>query len=165
VSAVAEAPLFERTPLGDLPVEHLLDLAVELEPPQAFPTPMGTRMTMVVRGGTFEGPRLRGDLLPGGGDWILAGSDGIGRLEVRATMKTDDGALIHLESRGKGKVSPEWMERLNAGERIPFDQSYIRTTPTLETGDERYAWLNEFVVVAYNELSPDHVDYRFYAVL
>jgi hypothetical protein len=165
VSAVAEAPLFQQTTLAELPVEHLLDLAVELDPPHAFPTPMGARMTMVVRGGTFEGPRLRGELLPGGGDWILAGSDGIGRLEVRATMRTDDGALIHFESSGKGRVSPEWMERLNAGERIPFDQSYIRTTPSLETGDERYAWLNELVVIGVNELSPDHVDYRLYAVL
>jgi hypothetical protein len=165
VSAVVEVPMFERETTGELAVEHLLDLGVDLDPAQTFATPMGARMTLAVRGGSFSGPRLRGELLPGGGDWILASDDGIGRLDVRSTMRTDDGALIHFEAKGKGKVSPEWMERLAAGERIPYDQCYIRTTPSFETSDERYAWLNELVVVGINELSPDHVDYRLYSVL
>lgn len=164
MSPVAEAPLFEREASGSLEVEHLLDLAVDLEPARSFDTPLGVRMTLPAAGGSFEGPRLRGELMPGGGDWVLAGSDGIGRLDVRATLRTDDGALIHLTARGKASVSPEWMERLAAGARVPFGQSYIRTTPEFETGDERYEWLNELVVVAVNELSPDHVDYRMYTV-
>jgi hypothetical protein len=151
--------------VSELPVEHLVDLSVELEPPQLIATPVGLRYTLIVKSGRFEGPKLRGEVLPGGGDWILFGTDGIGRLDVRATMRTDDGALIHLTAGGASRVPADAQERLEAGERIPFADSYIRSTPKFEAGDERYAWINEAVTVGYNEFSPGHIDYRIYKVL
>ncbi len=48
---------------------------------------------------------------------------------------------------------------------LPFDETYVRTTPKFETADERYAWLSEVVAVGYNILSPNHIDYRIYRVL
>ena len=48
---------------------------------------------------------------------------------------------------------------------LPFDETYVRTTPKFETADERYAWLTEVVAVGYNILSPNHIDYRIYRVL
>ena len=33
--------------------------------------PHGTRVTAPITSGHFEGPRLRGQVLPGGGDWTL----------------------------------------------------------------------------------------------
>jgi hypothetical protein len=48
--------------------------------------PFGVRQIFDVTGGAFVGPRLRGRLLPSGADWLLIGSDGIGRLDVRATF-------------------------------------------------------------------------------
>jgi len=149
----------------ELPVEHLVDLSVDLEPAQLIPTPFGLRYTLVVKGGRFGGPRLSGKLLPGGGDWILFGNDGVGRLDVRATMRTDDGALIHMTSGGASRVPPDAQERLEAGETIPFADSYIRSTPRFEAGDERYSWINEAVTVGYNEFSPGHIDYRIHRVL
>lgn len=157
--------LHERPLLTELPVEHLCDFSVDLEPAQLIATPVGTRMTFIARGGRVEGARLRGEILPGGGDWLVVGTDQIGRVDVRATVRTHDGALIHYESRGVIKIPADGLERLNRGERIPFEDSYVRTTPRFETADERYAWLNELVVVGYNELSPNHIDYRMYKVL
>jgi len=55
--------------------------------------------------------------------------------------------------------------RLEAGERLPFEETYVRTTPRLETSDERYTWLNELVIVGQNQLSKNHIDYRMYRVL
>ncbi|MBI5103567.1 MAG: DUF3237 domain-containing protein [Solirubrobacterales bacterium] len=159
MSALVAAP-----PLTALPVEHLVDLAVDLEPAQVIPTPRGTRTTLVVRGGTFSGPGLRGEVLPGGGDWLLLGSDGVAVVDVRATLRTDEGELIHLEAGGLGDVPPEELARLAAGARVAWDAAYIRTTPRFATGSERLAWLNRVVAVAYNELAPDHVDYRVYRV-
>jgi hypothetical protein len=149
----------------ELPVEHLVDLSVDLKPAQLVPTPVGLRYTLIVERGRFEGPKLKGELLPGGGDWILFGDDGLGRLDVRATMQTDDGALIHLTSGGVSRVPEDAQQRLEAGERIPFDESYIRSTPKFETSDERYSWINEAVTVGYNEFAPGHIDYRIYKVL
>lgn len=148
-----------------LPVEHLFDMHVNLQPAQPIPTPVGTRMTFITTGGVIEGPKLRGELLPGGGDWLIVGSDGTGRVDVRATLRTHDGALIHYESRGVIKIPVDGVQRLAAGEVLPYAETYVRTTPKFETSDERYAWLSEVVAVGYNILSPNRIDYRIYQVL
>src|SRR5258706_10957817 len=62
--------------------------------------PHGTRVTAPVPSGHFEGPRLRGKVLPGGGDWTLLRGDGVLELDLRLTLETDDGALIHMTSFG-----------------------------------------------------------------
>lgn len=151
--------------LDALPVTHLFDMAVDLLPAQPIPTPFGTRLTFVTTGGVIEGPRLRGEILPGGGDWLVVGSDGVGQVDVRATLRSHDGALIHYEARGVIKIPADGMDRLAAGEVLAFDETYARTTPSFQTADERYAWLNEIVAVGYNILSSNHIDYRVYQVL
>jgi hypothetical protein len=162
--ATATKPLHEHDLLSELPVEHLFDMGVELEPAQLIPTATGTVMNFVARGGRFEGPRLRGEVMPGGGDALLVGSDSIGRVRVRTTLRTDDDVLIHYTAGGVIRIPPDGLERLAAGERLPFEETYVRTTPVLETSDERYAWLAERVLVGLNELSQNHIDYRVYAV-
>jgi hypothetical protein len=158
-TAVDQLPLVTA-----LPVEHLFDMHVDLQPAHPIPTPVGTRMTFITTGGVIDGPMLRGELLPGGGDWLVLGSDGVGRVDVRATLCTHDGALIHYESRGIIKIPADGLQRLAAGEVLPFAETYVRTTPTFETADERYAWLSEVVALGYNILSPNHIDYRIYRV-
>jgi uncharacterized protein DUF3237 len=148
-----------------LPAEHLFDMHVDLQPAQPISTAVGARMTFITTGGVIDGPNLQGEVLPGGGDWLLIGSDGTGRVDVRATLRTHDGALIHYESRGIIKIPADGMQRLAAGEVLPFAETYVRTTPKFETADERYAWLSEVVAVGYNILSPNHIDYRIYRVL
>jgi hypothetical protein len=160
-----KAPVDQLPMVSALPVDHLFDMHVDLQPAQPIATALGTRMTFITDGGTIEGPALRGELLPGGGDWLLAGSDGVGRVDVRATIRSHDGVLIHYEARGVIKVPADGLERLAAGEVLPFEQTYVRTTPRFETADERYAWLTEVVAVGYNILSPNHIDYRIYRVL
>jgi hypothetical protein len=156
----------DQLPLvGALPVEHLFDMHVDLEPAQPISTPVGTRMTFITTGGAIDGNKLQGEILPGGGDWLLVGSDGVGRVDVRATIRTHDGALIHYEARGIIKIPADGLERLAAGEVLPFEETYVRTTPKFETADERYAWLSEVVAVGYNILSPNHIDYRIHRLL
>ena len=62
--------------------------------------PHGTRVTAPIAEGRFEGPRLRGRVLPGGGDWTLLRGDGVLELDLRITLETDDRALIHMTSFG-----------------------------------------------------------------
>ncbi|WP_100965175.1 DUF3237 domain-containing protein [Bosea sp. FBZP-16] len=159
------APLFDRPLVDALPVEHLFDLSIDLEIGQVIPTPVGTRLTFVVKGGRLEGPRLRGQMLPGGGDWVSLGADGISRMDVRATLRTDDGVLIHYESHGLLKFPADGRQRLARGERISFDESYVRPTPRFETSDERYAWLCGIVTVGYGEYGQGRIDHRMYRIL
>jgi Protein of unknown function (DUF3237) len=158
-------PLLDRPALTELPVNHLCDLRVDLEPARVIETPVGMRMVLIARGGRVEGPGLRGEVLPGGGDWLLVGDDSIGRVDVRASVRTHDFALIHYTAGGVIRIPPDGPQRLAAGERLSFEETYVRTTPKFETADERYSWLNGLVVVGYNELSKDHIDYRMYRVL
>jgi hypothetical protein len=70
-------------------LEPLMTLYADLRSPTEFGTgPYGTRLVVDAIGGHFEGPRLRGTILPSGGDWILIDNEAIGHLDVRAAMET-----------------------------------------------------------------------------
>src|SRR5881409_436164 len=97
----------------------LMTLQVVVEHPQKIgAVPLGTRATVPIAGGRFEGPRLRGRVLPGGGDWTLLRADGVLELDLRLTLETDDGALIDMRSFGLRHAPPEVMAALARGERV-----------------------------------------------
>ncbi len=82
-------------------LEHMMHLHADLKPPvDVGPGPFGTRQIFDVTGGRFEGPGLNGSVVASGADWILVGGDGVGRLDVRATLRTDDGALVYVKYPG-----------------------------------------------------------------
>ena len=110
--------------------------------------PHGTRVIAPITGGQFEGPRLRGKVLPGGGDWTLLRSDGVLELDLRITLETDDGALIHMTSFGYRHGPPEVLAALGRGERVDPASYYFRTTPRFETGNPKYAFLNRILAVS-----------------
>lgn len=146
-------------------LEHLCDFAVRFSDVHVVSTPAAIRLIAVIGGGTVDGPRLRGRFLPGGGDWVTFGTDGVGRLDVRATIRTDDGELVLVTSTGRAALPDEAVGRLMAGEVIAADEMHARSAPLFETGAAGYAWLNSTVAVAVNELSLEHVNYRVYSVL
>jgi glucuronate isomerase len=92
-----------------------------------------------VIGGSFEGDRLRGKVLAGGGDWVAAKPDGTFELDLRVTLETDDGALIHMTFTGL---------------RDDANQ-YFCTLPRFETAAAKYAFLNRLLAVGIGEIRPD----------
>lgn len=151
--------------LTALPVEHLCDWFVRFSDVHLLQTPLGRRVIVTVAGGEVAGPRLRGRVLPGGMDWVLTGTDDVGRIAVRATLETHDGALVLMTNQGRTWLPPEAAERFSSGQNVTTDEMYARSTPLFETGDARYAWLNKTVCLAVNELSMQGVNYRVYQVL
>lgn len=145
-------------------LRHLCDLSVDLDT-QAIPSPGANRINFVLARGICTGERLSGTFRPGGGDWLVLGSDRIGRIDVRATLETDDGELIYMTNTGRFVLSEDAIARLGAGERLGPEEIYARTCPLFETGSERYAWVNGLVTVAVNAIAIDHVDYRIFEVL
>src|SRR5262249_56159615 len=124
----------EQLPLvTQLPVEHLFDMHVGLQPAQAIPTALGARMTFITTGGRVDGPRLRGEILPGGGDWLQVGSDAVGRVDARATLRTEDDCLIHYEARGVIKIPPDGLASLPAREALPLAPPHFPSPPPLHT--------------------------------
>ena len=146
--------------------EPLFDMTVELEPPQMIgQTPQGNRQIFYVRSGTFEGPRLKGKVLPGGGDWFLLRPDTVGELDVRATLKTDDGALIYATYRGIFSASQESWERIYKGEPVDRDKYYFYTATIFQTSAPDYVWLNRLLAVGVGSPVRGGVSYRFYALV
>jgi len=133
----------------------LMTMEVAVAPPQKIGlVPHGTRVTAPISGGQFEGSRLRGRVLPGGGDWTLLRSDGVLELDLRVTLETDDGALIHFASFGLRHGPPEVLAALARGETVDPSSYYFRTTPRFETGNPKYAFLNRLLAVASGDRKP-----------
>src|SRR3990172_12713726 len=104
-------------------LEFLCEMTAQLEPPQMVgQTPQGNRQIFYVQSGSFRGPRLKGEVLPGGGDWFLIRPDGVGELDVRATARTDDGALIYAHYRGLIVAPAEVWAKIISGQEGPRDQ-------------------------------------------
>ena len=61
--------------------------------------PRGERFIVPILGGRFEGPRLRGTVLPGGADRQLLRADGVKELDALYELQTDDGAVITVRNR------------------------------------------------------------------
>lgn len=127
-------------------------------------TPFGHRITYIVGEGRFEGERLNGRILPGGGDWLVRGTDGLARLDVRKTFETDDQALIHVSYTGIYKFSDEITARLASGGDCEFGDTLFLTQVQFETGDPRYAWLNETLAIGEGRETRNGVEYRIFAV-
>lgn len=151
--------------MADLVTELLFEISVNMEPPQVVgPTPNGDRRVRLINGGSFAGPKLRGDILPGGGDWLLLRPDGARSLDVRLTLRTEEGHLIYVVSRGILDMSPEIYQRIAAGEEIAPSQYYFRTTPLFEAAAAELDWLNRVVAVSVGRLTQTTVVQTVYAV-
>ena len=125
--------------------------------------PFGERQYFEVTGGTIDG-KLNGKLLTGGGDWLLIGTDGFARLDVRAQLVTDDGAFIYMNYFGLLELSEKVGQALASGGTTDYSDQYLRTTPRFETGDPRYAWLNQSIYVAEGRLNAGVLEYTIYRV-
>ena len=92
----------------DYSLEHLFSYVVSVEKPQMIgPLPEGIRAIFYVTKGEITGPKLRGRFLPGGGDWLTVRTDGVGILDVRATLESDDEEYIATPGwLGDGRIHP-----------------------------------------------------------
>jgi hypothetical protein len=102
-----------------------------------------------VRGGTFEGDRLSGEVLSGGADWVSWRDDGTMLIDVRTSLRTHDGALIAMHYLGyAATASAEAADKFRRKEIVEYGDIYIRTTPRFITKDHAYLWLNNVIAVA-----------------
>jgi hypothetical protein len=135
------APVFEY--LGTLRAEIGTRTVVESGP-------QGTRTIVQIVGGRFEGPRVKASIQAPAGDWITNRADGSYRLDVRLTLKTDDGALILVTYNGIGQTTK--------------GGASLRSAPLFETGDSRYAWLTRLQAVGLGERAGANLSYDIYAL-
>ena len=147
-----------------------LTLAFEVRAEVAAPTDLGElspgrrRRIVPITGGRFDGPDLRGRILPGGADWQIVHSDGFTELDSRYALETDRGELVSVRNAGVRRAAPEVMAKLLAGEGVDPDAVYFRTVPTFETSVARLQWLTRSIFVGVGERYPAEVVVRFWMV-
>ncbi len=144
----------------------LMTLQVAVAGPQRIgAVPLGTRVIGPIASGSFEGPQLRGKVLPGGGDWTLLRGDGVLELDLRVTLETDDGALIQMTSFGLRHGPPDVIAALARGERVDPSTYYFRTTPRFATAHPTYAFLNRLLAVSSGDRRPEGPIYTIHQIL
>ena len=146
--------------------QPLMTVRILAAPPQKIGAiPHGMRSIVPVTGGDFEGPRLRGKVMPGGGDWLLLRSDAVLELDLRITLETDDRALIHMSFQGLRHGPADVIAALGRGEVVDPATYYFRTVPRFETSAEKYAFLNRIITVGVGETRPDGAVHRIEEIL
>ena len=103
--------------------------------------PRGRRRIVSILGGTFEGPGIKGKVVPGGADWQIIRADGFSELDTRYTLETDKGQIVYVQNAGMRHAAPAVMEKLLKGEAVDPSLVYFRTIPTFETAAPDLQWL------------------------
>ena len=126
--------------------------------------PRGQRRIVPILGGTFEGPNIKGKVVPGGADWQIIRADGFSELDTRYTLETDKGQLIYVQNAGIRHAAPAVMEKLLKGETVDPKLVYFRTVPIFETAAPDLQWLARSIFIGTGERYPTEVVIRFWRV-
>ncbi|WP_330250295.1 DUF3237 domain-containing protein [Nocardia sp. NBC_00565] len=142
------------------------EVTASLHPPRMVGnTPHGIRMFIEVGEGKLEGARINGRVLPGGGDWVLIGTDQWARADVRVQFETDDGAIIYAQFDGLIEMTDAVQTAFADGVPTAFEDQYFRVLPRLETGDPDYEWVNQTLFVGEGRFTEGFgLQYRFYRI-
>ncbi len=125
----------------------------------------GVKKIVPILGGQFEGPGIKGTILPGGYDWQFVRPDGVAEMDARYVLKTDDGVLITVVNRCLRHGTPEAMQKIADGEFAGRAEYYFRTTPIFETASAKYDWLNRHIFIANGIRKPNEVLIQVWQVL
>jgi hypothetical protein len=124
----------------------------------------GRKRFIAITGGTVSGPRLNGEVLPGGGDWQVIEPGGLTRVEARYFLKASDGTVVEVTNPGVRVASTDVIDRLARGDEVEPGAYYFRTTPRFQVSEGVHGWLRRSAFVGRGIRRPDHVLIDFYVV-
>ncbi len=134
---------------GPLDFEYLCDLTVEVgEILTMGAGPLGERRIVPILGGMFEGPQMRGVVMPGGNDWQIVRTDGVLDVDARYALKEERGGAIRITSQGYRHGPPEVLAALGRGEEVDPKAYFFRSVLRFETGAPELAFLNKTIAIA-----------------
>jgi hypothetical protein len=125
----------------------------------------GHRRIAPLSGGTFTGPELNGELLPGASaDWQIILPDGTTLGDIRYTLQTDRGDLLYVQSRSVRHGSQEVLARLGRGEEVDVGEYTFRTSTQIEAAAADLDWLNKGIFISVAGRQAGLVIYETYLV-
>ncbi|MXY41902.1 MAG: DUF3237 domain-containing protein [Rhodospirillaceae bacterium] len=147
-------------------LKPLFRINANVAEPQTTPQgPVGDRRFIPVTGGTFEGERLRGEMLAGGSDCQLMRADGVAELDVRVSLRCDDGVIIFVKGLGLRHGPAEVMQRVAAGEDVDPREYYFREAILFEAPPGAYEWLNRVLAIGTGRRDPNAVILEVFEVI
>ncbi len=148
-------------------LEFLCELKVKLKPAIVVgETAHGTRRIIPIIGGSFEGPKMKGDILDGGADWQIVRKDGVSELEAHYQIKTDDGVIIYIKNVGLRVATPEIAAKIAKGENVSPNDYYFRAVPKFDAPiGSKYEWMNNAIFICKGIRHPDGVVILVWKVL
>ena len=166
LSVPAHGSAQESMPKPPVPgLVFAFEARVEVGPPlEVGQLARGMRRIVPILRGTFEGPGIKGRVMPGGADWQIIGADGFSELDTRYTLETDKGQIIYVQNAGMRHAAPAVMEKLLKGEAVDPKLVYFRTIPTFETAAPDLQWLTRAIFIGTGERYPTEVVIRFWRV-
>ena len=127
-------------------LEYFMTYKALLEP--AYKIDDTLYIVNVLPGGWAKGPNISGTFIPPGGDWLRVMPSGAFRLDVRATLKTEEGDLLYLTYNGIIEHTEASLAKQKAGEKYTHeDLTYFVTAPTIQTASKKYAFLNRVQLI------------------
>lgn len=145
------------------------EIRAEVEPPLHVGHAGAPMLSFTpIVGGSVDGPRLKGEVLSGGGDWATLRSNDVCELDARYLIRADDGATIDIVNRGFWFAEPDVIADLEAGKTVDPSRYYFRTQPAFRTDAPEHEWLTRtvFFGMAYDEIHEEgQVRIKMYEVL
>ena len=144
----------------DYSLEHNFSYTATLSPPEVIgPLPEGVRVNFYVTGGEIKGPKVYGKFRPVGADWLLLRTDGVGILDVRATIETREEALIYAAYSGVLDLGEEGYDRFLRGE-LPLTVP-LRVVPRFLTAHPDLQWLNRLQCLGIGEFNAQRLEVSY----
>ena len=148
------------------PLEFVCELKVLVTAPMVVgETARGIRRVIPIVGGSFEGPKLKGEIVNGGADWQVVRKDGVAEFEVHYTIKTNDGIYIYVKNVGLRVAKLEVAAKIGRGEQVGSNEYYFRSVPKFEAPAGKYEWLNDAIFICKGIRNPDNVTLQVWKVL
>jgi uncharacterized protein DUF3237 len=145
--------------------EFLMDVSADLgEIVSMGAAPLGERRVVDILAGTFEGPDISGDVLPGT-DWQIVRKDGVLDVDARYILKEKRGGLVRVVSQGYRYGAADVLEAIARGDAVDPSTYFFRTIMRFETGAPYLGWLNRTIGVASAERQARRVLLHVYKLL
>jgi hypothetical protein len=126
--------------------------------------PAGARSVGALGEGWVKGDRINGRLVGPSADWAVFGTDGYAQIDVRAQIRTDDGADLYVHYNGSLEVNEAAMTALLGDGETSFGDNDWFTHVRIESGAEQYRWVNRTMFVGQGRATTDGVEYEIYRV-